>query len=538
MDKNQRTVKSEHDHGRHALGVDRGPLWIFVMLTSLLPIGALFAAAHVSPSAHIVAQKTMAAAKSQAVIRYNDDIDTVHVQTLVRRLEAQGASLTFSLFDEHSEKLEVAFHPDRGLCGKSARTLEIGLKSLHELGANFRFSTRYYIDGRIRDEALQGNLIVVFGGNPLMRHNEVREIMRELHLYGIKKIDGDIRYAFQISESEKTPEGRTGQMSTPEFFFNQNTFIDEPHRANPSLPQTYALSSAYWGNRIIDIPLQYQHVSGLYLSEFGDASAILRAYSNQFARHRRRHYRMNPTPLRSWKEAVRHEMGVFNMRLKGHIVAGHKTDSAILFSIQQSPYLPTILKTLFGEQLFDKHMPIIRDIHYKAGLLKTLNWARRRQRWLFEESLKKVQQHIAPSVDASKNTKSQKQIKHPSNHVHHEEVELSTGQTCQDGFPRLSSRRLLKYLNERALDFEVASDLLAALPTSTTHHMLASDFLNQVDVRGVSDLDDETISFIGFISNQSNKRSKRLAIEIQGGQYSIAERQDMLFQFINALGHL
>jgi len=74
--------------------------------------------------------------------------------------------------------------------------------ALMELGYNYRWETRFYHTGTIRNGVLRGDIVVKAGGDPTLKTSDVDSIVSELKNHGIHRITGNIildKSIFRIS---------------------------------------------------------------------------------------------------------------------------------------------------------------------------------------------------------------------------------------------------------------------------------------------------------------------------------------------------
>lgn len=67
-----------------------------------------------------------------------------------------------------------------------------GAIALHHLGVDYRFETKLYTDGRVTGKTLRGNLYLQGSGDPEFAVHDLEELVFQLKLLGISKVDGDI----------------------------------------------------------------------------------------------------------------------------------------------------------------------------------------------------------------------------------------------------------------------------------------------------------------------------------------------------------
>ncbi|MFQ3584604.1 MAG: D-alanyl-D-alanine carboxypeptidase [Cyanobacteriota bacterium] len=71
--------------------------------------------------------------------------------------------------------------------------LAISLMALETWGYDHRFETQFLTTGRLVDDRLVGDLIVVGSGDPYFKEADVQALARHLRNYDIRQIDGDVK---------------------------------------------------------------------------------------------------------------------------------------------------------------------------------------------------------------------------------------------------------------------------------------------------------------------------------------------------------
>ncbi len=75
--------------------------------------------------------------------------------------------------------------------------------ALLELGADFRWPTKFYYHGRYHKGVIDGDLIIKAYGDPTLSHKDIPKIVKRLKAVGVKRISGDIvidRTFFDVGE--------------------------------------------------------------------------------------------------------------------------------------------------------------------------------------------------------------------------------------------------------------------------------------------------------------------------------------------------
>lgn len=111
------------------------------------------------------------------------------------------------LFASHNA--DVVFNP------ASLIKLATSLVALKKLGADYRFHTETYADGRVDENGTFRGLLFFIGSDPTFGDVAASMIAAELRNRGIKKIDGGIfvspDFCFNFSESAEDSAGRLGK---------------------------------------------------------------------------------------------------------------------------------------------------------------------------------------------------------------------------------------------------------------------------------------------------------------------------------------
>ena len=93
--------------------------------------------------------------------------------------------------------------------------LATSLVALRKLGADYRFRTQIYADGKVDDKGTYRGLLFFIGNDPTFGDIAASMITAELRARGIKKIEGGILvspdFCFNFSESAEESAGRLGK---------------------------------------------------------------------------------------------------------------------------------------------------------------------------------------------------------------------------------------------------------------------------------------------------------------------------------------
>lgn len=99
----------------------------------------------------------------------------------------------------------VSLNPDRLFLLASTAKIVTTLAALDVLGPAYRWTTRAELLGPLVDGRLNGDLLIIGGGNPSLGSDELRQWFGQMRTRGLQEVSGDIvldRRAFQVSERE------------------------------------------------------------------------------------------------------------------------------------------------------------------------------------------------------------------------------------------------------------------------------------------------------------------------------------------------
>jgi len=100
----------------------------------------------------------------------------------------------YVLIDAHSGEVLSERNADRSFIPASLSKIPTMLVALDALGADHRFETRLFADGRIDGGVLYGNLHLVGSGDPTLKTRDLEVMSDTLALQGIARITGDFTY--------------------------------------------------------------------------------------------------------------------------------------------------------------------------------------------------------------------------------------------------------------------------------------------------------------------------------------------------------
>ncbi|MBS9718455.1 D-alanyl-D-alanine carboxypeptidase/D-alanyl-D-alanine-endopeptidase [Pseudohalocynthiibacter aestuariivivens] len=112
---------------------------------------------------------------------------------LVRAAELGTGRVGYVVADAHTGQMLETMNPLLPLPPASVAKAITTLYALDRLGAGYRFRTRLYATGPIRNGKLEGDLILVGGGDPVLNTDMLGNMARDLKAAGVNEITGQFR---------------------------------------------------------------------------------------------------------------------------------------------------------------------------------------------------------------------------------------------------------------------------------------------------------------------------------------------------------
>jgi D-alanyl-D-alanine carboxypeptidase/D-alanyl-D-alanine-endopeptidase (penicillin-binding protein 4) len=133
----------------------------------------------------------LASPSAPAAARDRDYLPPEVAQALARR-KIPGSSLSVFVREVGREEPLVSYNS--GVPRNPASTMKVvtTFAALESLGPAYSWRTRAYATGPVRDQVLEGNLVLVGGGDPFMTHERWWAFVMGLRQAGIQRIAGDV----------------------------------------------------------------------------------------------------------------------------------------------------------------------------------------------------------------------------------------------------------------------------------------------------------------------------------------------------------
>ncbi|WP_170397270.1 D-alanyl-D-alanine carboxypeptidase/D-alanyl-D-alanine endopeptidase [Ruegeria arenilitoris] len=150
-----------------------------------------------------------------------------------RLIQSAGlrGEVVFAVADAETGTQVEAFGGDQGLPPASVAKALTALYALDVLGADYRFETSLMADGPIENGVLNGDLILVGGGDPLLDTDDLATMAANLREAGITEVrgafkvyDGALPYVFSIDPGQPDHLGYSPAISGISLNFNRVHF--------------------------------------------------------------------------------------------------------------------------------------------------------------------------------------------------------------------------------------------------------------------------------------------------------------------------
>ncbi|MCE2658939.1 MAG: D-alanyl-D-alanine carboxypeptidase [Rubrivivax sp.] len=145
---------------------------------------------------------------------------------LLRQLRASGVPLGhwgIEVQAVHTGETLLSLNPQQTVPLASTAKLVTSAAALDLLGPTFTWKTQVYLDGDLQDGTLHGDLVVVGGGDPTLRTEQLRAWLQDMRAAGLRRIRGDIvldRSVFRLRQEDHDSTPAPGP--------------DRPHHVHPN----------------------------------------------------------------------------------------------------------------------------------------------------------------------------------------------------------------------------------------------------------------------------------------------------------------
>jgi serine-type D-Ala-D-Ala carboxypeptidase/endopeptidase (penicillin-binding protein 4) len=127
------------------------------------------------------------------------------VADLIKRYRFNAGDLSFYVQAVDHEQAVIAHEAQQLQVLASTAKIPTTIAALHNLGHTFRWRTNVFLRGKLTDGVLDGDVLIVGGGDPGLDGQDLTAIMGKLAKRGLKQIKGNIfinRAAFSLNEKD------------------------------------------------------------------------------------------------------------------------------------------------------------------------------------------------------------------------------------------------------------------------------------------------------------------------------------------------
>ncbi|MER2090187.1 MAG: D-alanyl-D-alanine carboxypeptidase/D-alanyl-D-alanine-endopeptidase [Sporosarcina sp.] len=114
------------------------------------------------------------------------------IDEILKDPRLQGATTGVSIRKAESGEIIYSHFGDTRVHPASVMKMLTGVAALETLGEEYRFKTELYMDGKLKDGVLHGNLYLKGKGDPTLTKNELKAFASELKTKGIRSIRGNL----------------------------------------------------------------------------------------------------------------------------------------------------------------------------------------------------------------------------------------------------------------------------------------------------------------------------------------------------------
>lgn len=137
------------------------------------------------------------------------------IQSLVKRYNLSDAKIGIAVERTNSGRLLYEFAKDRPLKPASNNKIFTAVAALLTLPNSYRYTTTaYYNPNQMRGKTLNGNLYIVFTGDPTLTGGQLSNLIRQVKAKGIDRVNGDVIAVPRTFSGPYIPDGWTDEDKT------------------------------------------------------------------------------------------------------------------------------------------------------------------------------------------------------------------------------------------------------------------------------------------------------------------------------------
>lgn len=125
--------------------------------------------------------------------------------SILEKVGLQGSAAFMAQGVDNTAPVFFAHNPDASLALASTAKLVTSIAAIENLGLAFRWKTRAYLLGPLKDGVLDGDLLIVGGGDPTLTGKALEKWFLQMQAKGLKEIRGNLvldKNIFKIAKSD------------------------------------------------------------------------------------------------------------------------------------------------------------------------------------------------------------------------------------------------------------------------------------------------------------------------------------------------
>ena len=129
------------------------------------------------------------------------------IGSMIQKHKIRSSNVSIYIKEAGKNRVVAALNIDKEMIPASVIKIYSTYAALLELGYNYRWPTKFYYTGKLRNGTLYGNLIVKGFGDPTLKRSDIKPIVAALKAKGIRKIEGNIvidRHYFTVPKRDSS----------------------------------------------------------------------------------------------------------------------------------------------------------------------------------------------------------------------------------------------------------------------------------------------------------------------------------------------
>lgn len=216
---------------------------IFLIIT-LMACALICATAHPKTTEHIAYALRTDSIMPEDSVQADTVIDNIRAEESLRARVTklldndifERTQVGLYIYDLTADTLVIAYHERQCMRPASNEKLITAITALNDLGVNYQYSTRLYVDQLPQegDSIFSGHVYIRAGYDPLFNADDMHAFARELKAHGITRITSPICLDLSMKDDKLLGWGWCWDddevPTTPLLFNNRDTFIENMRR--------------------------------------------------------------------------------------------------------------------------------------------------------------------------------------------------------------------------------------------------------------------------------------------------------------------